>query len=157
MSTKRRLPIPTAKEQLNRQPDAPHHGTAASLALEVAKQVRQLQEDDLRGRELVARVMIHAVLSFPDSHLSDLVREPASTGDPRWDALLQGLIAWRCQSADVPVATPAWAREARLDEAWAPFGGSIRDDGWYTLSVLATPAALLHRGIVLERSNLKEL
>jgi hypothetical protein len=114
-------------------------------------------EEDLAGREQLTRIIIHSLLSLPDEGLAELVEKPARLGDSRWDALLQGLVAWRCGAAEPRVPVPAWAKETRLDEAWAPFGGSIRDDGWYTLSVLSTPAALLHRGIVLDHRKLKEL
>jgi hypothetical protein len=97
------------------------------------------------------------MLHLPAEHLAELVNEPATTGSPRWDALLQGLVAWRCQTAEPKLPTPAWAKTAHLEEAFAPFGGSIRDDGWYVISVLMTPVPFLHRGIVLDRNNLFEL
>ena len=160
----RRLPIPTA-EQAGKLPldtaaslDAVlSPDTAASLGRDIAQRVLQLRDEDLHGREQLTRIIIHSLLSLPDEGLAELVREPVGLGNPRWDALLQGLVAWRCQTADPRIQTPAWTSAAHLDEAWAPFGGSIRDDGWYTLSVLATPAALLHRGVVLDQRNLKEL
>lgn len=162
--TGRRLPIPAVNQSEEKsgigaarplstaQPD-----TAAALGRDITQRVLQLQDEDLSGREQLTRIIIHALLGLPDEHLSDLVKEPASTGDQRWDALLQGLVAWRCKRANPKAPTPAWAKEVHLDEAWAPFGGSIRDDGWYTLSILSTPVALLHRGIVLDRNNLREL
>lgn len=131
--------------------------TAASLGEWVIQQLKRLDLTQLKDAEYLARGLIHSVLSLPNDNLPDLVSEPASTGSPRWDAFLQALVAWRCQTAEPKLPTPAWAKAVHLDEAWAPFGGSIRDDGWYTLSVLSTPAPFLHRGIVLDRRNLVEL
>lgn len=174
-SSARRLPISAVKqpeEQGNARGTETHVDTAqtdtaqtntaqtntvAALGRDIAQRVLQLQDEDLGGREQLTRIIIHSLLSLPDEGLAELVREPVSLEDPCWDALLQGLVAWRCQTANPKVRTPAWVKEVHLDEAWAPFGGSIRDDGWYTLSVLSTPAALLHRGIVLDRKNLEEL
>ena len=130
---------------------------AASLGQWVRQQRKRLDLTQLKDQEYLARGLIHTIVSMPGEHLADLVKEPASTGAPRWDAFLQALVAWRCQTAEPKIQTPAWAKTIHLDEAWAPFGGSIRDDGWYTLSVLSTPAAFLHRGIVLDRNNLVEL
>lgn len=160
------LPISTAKpareyvgSARNNSSTTPHVDTVAALGHDIAQRVLQLQreDEDLPGREHLARIIIHSLLSLPDDGLADLVEEPARLGDLRWDALLQGLVAWRCRDALPAVPVPAWATQVHLDVAWAPFGGSIRDDAWYTLSVLSTPAALLHRGIVLDRRNLKEL
>lgn len=155
-SPARRLPSNTARTDTART-DTTRLDTAASLGRDIVQRVLQLRPEDLRGSEPLTRIIIHSLLGLPDNGLAELVREPVSLGDPRWDALLQGLVAWRCQTANPKVRTPAWANEVHLDEAWAPFGGSIRDDGWYVLSVLSTPAALLHRGIVLDRKNLEEL
>ncbi|TFD30384.1 hypothetical protein E3T40_15440 [Cryobacterium sp. TMT1-19] len=158
-AARRQLPIPTATPVNNTATPAAQAqaGTVAALGHDVAQRVLQLRDDDLREREHLARILIHTVLELSSEHLAELVREPAHIGTPRWDAFLQALVAWRCQGARPRIQTPPWAKETRIDEAWAPFGGSIRDDGWYTLSVLSTPAAFLHRGIVLDRKNLEEL
>lgn len=131
--------------------------TAAAIGLSVIQQRKRLDLTQLEDEEYLARIVIHSVLGLSSEHLAGVVEEPASTGASNWDALLQGLVAWRCHTASPKVRPPAWAKEAHLDEAWAPFGGSIRDAGWYTLSVLSTPVELLHRGIVLDRNNLVEV
>jgi hypothetical protein len=154
-AARRQLPIPAAKKA--EQSAEKHANTAAALGRDLAQRVLNLHDDDPNESEQIARIFIHTLVSLPGEHLGDLVREPANTGLPRWDALLQALVAWRCQTAVPPVDTPAWANSMHLDEAWAPFGDSIRDDGWYVLSVLSTPAAFLHRGVVLDRRNLQEL
>ena len=154
-AARRQLPIPAV--QPAKKPAKEHANTAAALAHNLAQRIIQIRDDDPNEGEQIARIFIHTIVSMPGEHLADLVKEPASTGAPRWDAFLQALVAWRCQTAEPKIQTPAWAKTIHLDEAWAPFGGSIRDDGWYTLSVLSTPAAFLHRGIVLDRNNLVEL
>ena len=140
-----------------RQTNTRQTNTVASLGRDIAQRVLQLRNEDPNESEQIARIFIHTLVSLPGEHLADLVREPASTGSPRWDALLQALVAWRCQTAEPKINVPAWVDNVHLDEAWAPFGDSLRDNGWYILSVLSTPAAFLHRGVVLDRRNLQEL
>lgn len=81
-----------------------------------------------------------------------LVWRSASTGDERWDALLQGLVARFCDVAGLEV--PYWATVARADPVWSPYGEVLRDDGWYLMSVMMTPVELLDRGVVFDRKNL---
>ena len=136
--------------------------SVAALARELVVEAETLdykgvEVERLEATQFVTRALIHGVLNISAAELECLTREPAYMGRPRWDALLQGLVAWRCQTNDPPVIEPAWVDRTRLEAAWAPFGGSIRDDGWYTMAILSTPVALLHRGIVMNRYNLREL
>ena len=157
-AARRQLPIPARTQVSTPNTHAPaEHDTVATVGRDVAQRVLHLREDDLREREHLARVLIHSVLGIPGDQLAEIVTAPARIGAPHWDAFLQALVAWRCQAAQPRIQTPDWAKDTHLDEAWAPFGGSIRDNGWYVLSVLSTPAAFLHRGIVLDRKNLEEL
>ena len=47
-----------------------------------------------------------------------LVEEPISTGDPRWDALLEGVVAYRMHIAGMK--PPEWTRRTKLEIGWNP-------------------------------------
>lgn len=84
-----------------------------------------------------------------------LVWRSASTGDERWDALLQGLVARFCDVAGLEV--PYWATLAHADPVWSPYGEATRDDGWFLRMVFSTPAELLRRGVVFGAESLERV
>lgn len=127
--------------------------SAASLGTWLRRELRDGASNDHLCRVITRETDRWFKNDLEAHEIEELVAAPAVVGDPHWDALLQGVVAWRLQAASVSV--PEWATTARLDVAWAPYDATIRDDGWYTISVLNTPAAILDRGVVFDRNNLE--
>ena len=84
-----------------------------------------------------------------------LTDEPVSTGDQRWDALLEALSARAAHLSGCDV--PSWARRTHLDDAWYPWEATVTDPRWQIAAVVQTPVEMLHRGVILPLSGLKLL
>ncbi len=82
----------------------------------------------------------------PDD-IAGLASQPARTGSPRWDALIEGVVAYRCHI--VGMAAPSWCQATRLDEGWDPYDTASASLGWRLLDMLETPAELLDKGVTL--------
>jgi hypothetical protein len=89
--------------------------------------------------------------------LLELTAEPPNTGDPRYDALIEGIVARMIAKNGWPVPIPGWTQRTVLETSWAPFGDVLRDDDCYLLSFINTPAELKHKHIVFDRKNLERL
>lgn len=88
--------------------------------------------------------------------IAALASHPAQTGDPRWDALIEGVVAYRFHLAEIPV--PQWCTVTRLDEGWDPYGDSPTADlGWRLLDMFETPVELLDKGVTLSRRSMELL
>jgi len=61
---------------------------------------------------------------LPRPDAGGLVTEPATTGNPHWDALLEGVVAYRCDALGIP--RPSWTRRTYLDVGWNPYDDSTR-------------------------------
>ena len=81
-----------------------------------------------------------------------LTESPPDSGDPRFDALIEGIVAHKFHGEGY--SAPDWCQNTKLEETWAPFGDVIIDDDWYLMGVLLTPVELLDKRIVFNRSNL---
>ncbi len=94
-------------------------------------------------------------LDLSDEELRTLAAQHPESGDERWDAFLEGLVA---RVFDIrKLERPAWVSRTRLTEVWAPYGHLVRHDDWYAVEVLNTPTVLLHKGVVFGRKNLERL
>ena len=91
----------------------------------------------------------------PEDVSAVLADEPDSTGDRRWDALLEALAARVAHLSGCKV--PSWAQRTRLDDAWYPWEATVTDPRWQIAAVVQTPAEMLHRGVILPLSGLKLL
>jgi hypothetical protein len=89
-------------------------------------------------------------LDHSDNPAALFVNEPPLTGDPRWDAMIAGVVEDYAFHHDLP--KPAWAfAPCRFLSAW-----------WFFTSIPAmrpyqmvhTPAALSARGVFLDRASL---
>lgn len=81
-----------------------------------------------------------------------LAQEPARTGELRWQALIEGVVARRFNVAKLK--RPDWTLETHLEEGWAPRGDLVRDVRWQILDVFHTPVELLHKGVILPSTDL---
>jgi len=89
----------------------------------------------------------------PDD-LATLVATSASTGDQRWDALLEGLTAYRCSQLGMP--RPEWTNKTSLAAGWNPYDDTDNppDVNWAMLDTLETPVFILEKGVTFSRRNL---
>lgn len=56
-----------------------------------------------------------------DDEVTQLTRDPADTGDDRWDALIEGLVARHLHLRELPA--PAWTSRTQLpddERGWSP-------------------------------------
>lgn len=87
-----------------------------------------------------------------DEQVLALAQEPARTGDPKWDALIEGVVARRLNVHKL--RRPEWTRKTHLEEGWAPRGDLVRDVRWHIIDVFSTPVELLDKGVILPSSDL---
>jgi len=91
----------------------------------------------------------------PEDLSTVLTDEPISTGDTRWDALVEALSARAAHL--MGCEAPAWTRRTRLEDAWYPWEATVTDPRWQIAAVVQTPAEMLHRGVILPLNGLKLL
>ena len=85
-----------------------------------------------------------------------LVEEPATTGDSRWDALVEGVVAHRCDQLGIP--RPSWTGRTRLDIGWNPYDDATSmttSPEWALLDTLETPAPILDKGVTFSYRNME--
>lgn len=93
---------------------------------------------------------------LPAADIAALAAEPARTGDARWDALIEGVVAYRFHLARIPV--PRWCRATALAEGWDPYGQAPGADlGWRLLDMFETPVELLDKGVTLSYRSMELL
>lgn len=85
--------------------------------------------------------------------IGKLAAEPGRTGSSQWDALIEGIVAYRLHIAGLPA--PEWTKATTLDEGFDPYDGMVRDLGWHLLNVFDTPAELLGKGVILPASEME--
>lgn len=80
-------------------------------------------------------------------------REPATTGDPRWDALVAATVEHLCYHGGIDV--PAWALAPQrfLDRMW--FVSPYRSV--HASAFVATPAAFANRGVFVHLDSLQSV
>jgi predicted transcriptional regulator len=81
------------------------------------------------------------------------LREPASTGDPRWDALLAGVAAREARRAGLPI--PRWtsAPTRFCDRAWFP----TETPSLRAMAFAASPADFAIRNVYLDPAELESV
>jgi hypothetical protein len=81
------------------------------------------------------------------------LREPASTGEPRWDALLAGVAAREARHAGLPI--PRWTMTPTkfCDRAWFP----TETPSLRAMAFAASPADLAIRNVYLDPAELESV
>lgn len=81
------------------------------------------------------------------------LREPSSTGDSRWDALLAAVAATEARRAGMPI--PRWTTEAPrfLDTAWFP----TETPSLRAIAFEASPAEFAMRNVYLDPAELESV
>lgn len=107
----------------------------------------------------VARVVtneLHRWNSADEDSLRALVEEPLPVGDERWDALLEGAVAYVLRLRDV--TPPEWTRRTTLDEGFDPYADIHQSvTALVNFGVLDTPGELLNKGVIFSRKNFERL
>jgi len=97
---------------------------------------------------------LHAGLTREE--VATLLGEPGTTGNKKWDALLEGVVAYRCSKLGVP--RPSWTRRTSLDVGWNPYDDSTSmtvSPAWALLDTLETPAPILDKGVTYSYRNME--
>ena len=113
-------------------------------AAEIADDIRANLEAGDRSHAL--RMLMDGINRWPSAdaagRLEEVLGEPASVGDPRWDALLSGAVRYRLHQ--MGHKAPGWTLKQPLDKFWWPTAYSPSK----AYNDLAhTPAELLRLGI----------
>lgn len=133
-----------------------HLATAASLGDWVRHELAEPEPDSVH----IARVITQELGRWFDAETSErelasVADQPVNTGDSRWDALVEGIVArgfhLRKQQP------PAWTKRTRLDVGWAPNQHLTPDINRHLINALDTPVELLHKGVIFSRENLVRL
>lgn len=119
--------------------------TAPEIAARTGVLVRA-GEDDRALRVLLDGVNQVPLVAALDG-LDDMLAEPGSTEDERWDALLAGAVRYRCRL--VGRAAPRWTRRDPLPTWWWPGGRGARA----AFAVQRTPPELARLGIWFDARN----
>lgn len=85
----------------------------------------------------------------PDQQWKAFLAPPSTTGDPRWDAMLAGVVEDYALSTGLPV--PAWTRGRTLPEFW--WVSDVATLRAYAFS--HSPFALQIRGVLVDPADLE--
>ena len=134
-------------------------GDGLKSAREISRIVAQ-EMDSHRDVHFAVRTITNEIHRWFASRASldrvkELVSQEPDSGDERFDALIEGIVAVMFRAKKLTV--PRWTTRTKLASHWAPWGDIVRDDEWYAQSVLFTPVELLDKGIVFDRKNLVRL
>ena len=103
--------------------------------------------------------LIRAIIKATDDWVRDgdngdsFSAAPGSVGQETWDALLEGVVAYRANLLGVP--RPEWTRTHELSIGWNPYDKTDHPPSpeYALLSVLDTPVEILDKGIILSQRN----
>jgi len=79
---------------------------------------------------------------------------PPSTGSEKWDALIEGIVLYRCRVAGI--SPPAWTSRTKLPVAWNP-KDDLENKPSLSIAfsdVFATPTVMLDKGVHFSRQNM---
>jgi hypothetical protein len=133
--------------------------SAAEIGEWVAEEMRGKADVHFAARHITNEVhrWFTKTNNITDQRLSELVSDPPNSGDPRFDALIEGVVARMIAKNGWKIPIPEWTRRTVLNESWAPWGDVQRDDTSYMRSFLNTPSELMNKHIVFDRRNLERL
>lgn len=123
----------------------------------LASDIRLVLESNTTSLPTLLRIVAQGISDFRSlSHAHDqrfFLREPASTGDRQWDALLAAVAAREARLAGI--AIPRWTtkRHYFLDHAWFP----TETPGIRAMAFAASPADFGIRNIYLDPQELESI
>ena len=130
--------------------------SAASLGEWLRRELEGTPPDVNHMLRVIARETDRWFLSKEaKASIPELTEQPVDTGDQRWNALLEGVVAYRMHIAGM--SSPAWTRRTKLDVGWNP-----RDDSetpqspqWALLDTFETPVEILEKGVTYSYRNME--
>ena len=94
-------------------------------------------------------------LKLTDQEIQAHANQGPDSGDPRFDALIEGLVA---RIFDIRgLKRPQWTSKTHLSDVWWPHADQYRTQNTMALVVLRTPVTLLDRGIIMDRKASERL
>lgn len=111
-----------------------------------------MREELEAGNESMAlRLMLDGINRMPLASalgkLDEMLDEPGSTGDERWDTLLAACVQYRCRK--LGVRAPAWTRKEPLVSWWWPAG----EHAQAAMTLQRTPIDFKRLGIWFSERN----
>lgn len=130
--------------------------TAADIGDWVRQELAAPQPDTVHITRVITQELGRWFNRETQQHeLEDIAADPANTGDPRWDALIEGIVSRGFHLRQQQ--PPAWTKRTRLDVGWAPNQHLTPDINRHLANALDTPVELLHKGVIFSRRNLARL
>lgn len=127
--------------------------TLQSLAEDIRRSLAS-EQDSLSTR---LRLIAQGISDFRSlTHAHDqrfFLREPSSTGDPRWDALLAGVAAREARGARLPIPRWTMAPTRFCDRAWFP----TETSNLRAMAFAASPADFAIRNVYLDPAELESI
>jgi len=119
---------------------------------ETAKSISQCLTNNApyEAIRLAFRIHEHYQRSSVEARLEMIKEQPDDTGDPRFDALIAGIVEYSC--AVNRVAAPRWVQEEKyfLDTFWFVSGlESLHAD-----AIVSSPISCKRRGVFLTQDSL---
>lgn len=124
--------------------------TSASLAAAIRREIKTggSLSDRLR---LVRQFTTSAQRLVSPADREAMFAGPSTTGDPRWDALVAGVVEGLAIKTGEP--PPPWTADKRLDSFW--FVNSMPE--LHAYSFAHTPISLQVRGVILDEADLESV
>ena len=142
----------TTKEAQSSSMTAPTSLDTANTPVDLAEWVAGELASPQPDINAIVRALAHETdrwlkVDFSSNSSARFFDEPASTGNTHWDALLEGLTAFRCDQ--LGVHRPAWTARTNLAVGWNPYDDSDNppDVQWAMLDTLETPVVMLEKGV----------
>lgn len=123
----------------------------AAVARDVAEALRG--NDNATALRCVVQLLDDLARVTDEMRLQLVREEPPSTSDPRWDALIAGVVEHICHRYGLPV--PAWTVDPSrfLDRWWF----AVPTPALAASAFTETPAALANRGVFIHAASLESV
>ncbi|GHT80950.1 hypothetical protein FACS1894125_0750 [Actinomycetota bacterium] len=135
------------------------YNTASDIAGFVANELAQKPFDI----DFTIRFMTHEVdrwfkSKFTDEEFKQATVDEWTTGDKRWDALLEAIVLYNFQRANKRDLIPKWCYRTRLDKVFGPREYQYsRYKSGKAEKLLSTPAPFLNKGLLFNYNEMRLL
>jgi len=109
--------------------------------------------------EFILRVLPHEIDKWFKAKLTPaeirvLTKTPPETGDDKWNALIEGIVLYRCRASGI--TPPSWVNRTKLSSAWNPKDELVHKPslGVAFSDIFATPTVMLDKGVHFSRQNM---
>ncbi|GAA1937586.1 helix-turn-helix domain-containing protein [Agromyces allii] len=129
---------------------AKHLLTARTAAASMSKELAENDEDT--ALRIAIQSLDHFRHARTRAEILDFLREPPTTGDPRWDTLLATAIAWDAKRRKI--RPPAWTRKPALSEEWLPATPGRPTERYLDMIRQAAEPEFREKGILMRERDL---